>query len=378
MLRYKKWFRALMIYSLLFLFAIICFNYLVNPYNIFKVAKIQNFNEKKIETKEYLKKARDLVEQKPDVILLGTSRTRVGLDPDYYYRKTGEAAYNLGLSGANMYEQRRYFEYSLLVNPNLKKVIMGLDFEAFNEYRPNTINFSDERLNTKYYTKTDLLVNLLSYLVTKDSIRVILDNIKREDNYTSNRMLNNGSHNEDIILSTHKSLLDSGRNRFYEHLHEQLQDETVLQNYRLSKNRLNDLEYIINSCLTNNIELIIFIHPVHAIQLEGIKKAGLWNDYEQWKKEIVNLSSVWDFTGYNEITTSSPTNFNTYLDQSHYRKKVGNLIFDRLSSPLDNSPFEFGLYINNENINDILLETKLERIDWKEENPNILKIISEL
>lgn len=378
MVHYKKWFNALIIYSLLILSIISCFNYFVNPYNIFQVKNIQNFNEKKIESKEYLKKARDLAVQKPNLIFLGTSRTRVGLDPYYYYIKTGDTAYNLGLSGANMYEQRRYFEYSLLVNPHIEKVIIGLDFEAFNEYRPNTVNFSEDRLSTQYYTKNDLLSNLLTYQATKDSIHVLFDNISDKDIYTNKILLNDGSHYENELLLKHKELLASGRNRFYEHLNEHLQNETVLKNYKLSTNRLDDLKYIINSCRENNIEFIIFIHPVHAIQLEGINKAGLWEEFEEWKKEIVKLSPVWDFTGYNQITTSSPTNFDTYLDQSHYRKWVGNLIMDRILLTKENPSPEFGTYITNENIYESLKELKLKRIDWEKRNPNILRIINEL
>ncbi|WP_066055723.1 hypothetical protein [Robertmurraya korlensis] len=378
MVEYKKWFKALIIYTSLLLFSIFCFNYFVNPYNIFYVRKIHNFNEKKIENKEYLQKARDIVVLKPDVILLGTSRTQIGLDPNYYYKKTGDTAYNLGLSGANMYEQRLYFDYSLLVNPNLEKVIIGLDFEAFNEYRPNTATFTEDRLNSKLFKINDLLINLLTYQATRDSFKVISDNFYNESMYTFNTILKNGSHNEEAILSQHIELLDSGKNRFYDHLKEHLQSETVLKKYKLSRNRLNDLHYIINTSRSHNIELIIFIHPIHAIQLEGILKAGLWDEFEKWKNEVVELTPVWDFTGYNFITTSSPNNFNIYLDQSHYRKKVGNLIFDKILSYNENYSTEFGVILTNKNISSYLKTIRIDRNNWESDNQNIVDIINEL
>ncbi|MFZ3591745.1 hypothetical protein ACOI1C_21640 [Bacillus sp. DJP31] len=379
MRQYKKWYLYLIICSLISIICIIIFCFMIDPYKIYNTPTIKHYNLKKIESKEYLMKARQVATNKPEVIFLGSSRTRLGLDPDYYYQATGEIAYNIGLSGANIYEQMRYFDYALKSNPNLKRVIIGLDYEGFNTYRNNTIAFVDSRLDTHLLIKEDLLSTLLSEQSLKDSIKVFIDNIKDEQKYTRSVFLPNGSHNESEIVIRNEVLLKNGRNPFYEHLNEHLNNEEILKNYKLSDQKLQNFIRLVNLCEVNNIKLDVFLPPVHAIQLEGIRKAGLWNDFERWKKEIVAITPVWDFFGYNSITTKPPINFEFYTDQSHYRKNVGNLIFNSiLDIHLDAVPGDFGIILTKENIDLHLKAIREDRRDWAESNPGIVRKINEL
>ncbi len=38
------------------------------------------------------------------------------------------------------------------------------------------------------------------------------------------------------------------------------------------------------TCLEEEIELIIFISPIHALQLMAFDEMGLWSEFLNWKK----------------------------------------------------------------------------------------------
>lgn len=374
---YKKWSISVVILCLVLIISIVTLNYVVNPYNVFNTPTFKGFNEQKMDSKEYLLKTKDIANKKPDTIFLGSSRTRLGLDPSYYQNIVGEEAYNLGLSSATMYVQLKYLEYALKNNSSLKRVLIGLDFEAFNQFGTNPSSFTEKRL-TKYWNKDDLIFNLFTKQAIIDSMHVIQENMKQISILTQDSFLADGSHNEQVLLNNHRKLLNEGHNRFYEHLEEYLVNEQLLAKYKLSNKNIDYFKQLVDLCKENEIELIVFIQPSHALQWTGIEQVGLWDQLEQWKKEIVQIVPVWDFSGYNSITTTSTENFNTYSDQSHYRKKVGNLILHRiLQIEAQNTPTDFGVYLTDKNIQPHLETIRADRDIWTENNPDIIQMIDE-
>lgn len=376
--KYRKWSISVVILCLVLIISIVTLNYVVNPYNVFNSPTFKGFNEQKIDSKEYLLKTKVITNKKPDTIFLGSSRTRLGLDPSYYQNIVGEEAYNLGLSSATMYIQLKYLEYAFKNNSSLKRVIIGLDFEAFNQYGTNPSSFTEKRLLANHWNKDDLISNLFTKQALNDSIHVIQENMKQISILTQDSFLEDGSHNEQVLLDNHQKLLNEGHNRFYEHLQEYLVNEQLLAKYKLSNKNIDYFKQLVNLCKENEFELIVFIQPSHALQWTGIEQLGLWNQLEQWKKEIVQIVPVWDFSGYNSITTTSTENFNTYSDQSHYRKKVGNLILQRiLQIEAENTPTDFGVYLTDTNIQSHLGTIRADRDIWMENNSDIIQMIDQ-
>lgn len=377
--QYRNWSLTVIILCMLVIGFVVTLNFLVDPYNIFESPTYEGFNKQKIESKEYMLKAKEIVNQKPETIFLGSSRTRQGLSPSYYERIVGEDAYNLGLSGATINVQLKYFEYALNNNPSLKRVIIGLDFEAFNRFGTNPISFNEERLSTKRLNKEDLLLNLFTIQTLIDSKQVIQENRENISILTQDILLEDGSHNESVLLNIHKGMIKEGINPFYKYLQEYLVSDQLLAKYDLSDKVVSYFRELVDLCEENQIELIVFIQPTHALQWTGIEKTGLWAQLEQWKKEIVHITSVWDFSGYNSITTTSTENFDVYLDQAHYRKKVGNLILQQiLQVGTEKVPSDFGVYLTEENIQSHLYKIRADRDEWMADNPLVVQRIDQM
>jgi len=376
---YKRWSHITIILMLIFIAGIMLFNYIIDPHNVFKTETYPKINAKKMESNEYLLKARDIVQQKPDVIFLGSSRVRIGLDPQYYELLTGEATYNAGLSSSTPAIQLNYLKYALKNNSKLKRVVLGLDFAAFKENSKLHIQYDEERLHSKWFTFDDWNEQALSISATKASLKVLYDNWLNTTKYTTDTYALDGSQKEESLLPLREKMLQKGENYFYIHLKGYIGDEGYYRNYILSDEQMNELKQIIAICKENEIELFLFINPAHAMQWEAIELAGIWDEFEQWKQELVALAPVWDFSGFHTVAVTAPDRFDDYIDQSHYRKHIGNYIFQRmLHINEEQVPHDFGVLLSEHTINEHLAVIREQKADWEANNSDVIELMQEM
>ncbi|WP_375341281.1 MBOAT family O-acyltransferase [Okeania sp. SIO2C2] len=150
--------------------------------------------------------------------------------------------------------------------------------------------------------------------------------------------------------------------------------------YQLSTQLLDEFKKVVDLCQQNKIKLISYISPAHATQWEIIKSSGQWSTFEEWKRKVVEISDVFDFYGYNSITTEPiHNNMENYTDNSHYTPKVGNLILNRLLSyKKEEVPEDFGILINSENIESHLIKIRQDREIWVKNHPNEVNLVKEI
>lgn len=336
-------------------------NWLVDPYGVFRVSKVQGFNHEKPQKfdNDRLFKTTDIIHLKPATILLGSSRMRQGLNPESPLLQEYLPVYNLGLNGSNIYELRKYLEHSITNNPNLKRVILGIDFFMFNGERELQTAFVENRLNKKHFMPNDLLNTLFSLTALSDSKATLIasqkSSLNRADiNYGDNGFL--PYRNPD---SAKQEWRFQSSIRQYLDFHDQ---------YRLSPEYLQEYRKIVEICRQQGIELKVFISPAHAIQWETIAATGEWNTFEQWKREIVKINPVWDFSGYNSITTESLKKpMENYTDSSHYTPQIGDLMLKRLfNKDISMIPQDFGVLMTPDNLESHLKSIRKSRKQWQE------------
>ena len=171
---------------------------------------------------------------------------------------------------------------------------------------------------------------------------------------------------------------------------------TFLSIVNKQKQSFNTFQKILIFCKKNNIDLQLFISPVHAKKLQLFYQIGLWDNFEYWKKEMLFIIkkntpqySLWDFTGYNEITTESfpsigdtKTQMKWYWESSHYKKETGDLILnkmlnDQAQSDITNT-FNFGVQLTSSNIDSHLKKIRIERDLYGENHPEIINELDQL
>lgn len=349
------------------------FNVFVDPYGVTYSPVLDNFNNLKIEKFNNVRlfKAVDVMRLRPKNILLGSSRTDIGLDPNHPAVAT-QNSYNLGLVGPNMYEVRRYFEHALTNQPEVKTVVLGLDFFMFNGYSENSPDFDEERLSKKSLTLQDSINVSFSISAFQTSLQTVKSSVKSDAYYlyhpNGHRYVYGNKPDEPL------------KNKFKNMLTGFLKSSGYYAKHQFSQKYLDDLKAVVETCKEKNIELRIFISPSHAAQFNAIKEAGLWTNFEDWKREVVKIAPVWDFSGYNSITTEPISDgMKNYWDSSHYRKEVGDLVLNRLFQMQEEAiPNDFGVLLTTDNIEAHLKKVRTDQAAWEKNNPDVVKLVQDV
>ena len=346
------------------------FNWAIDPYDLFNTPNFWGVNQEKIkkDNNDRLFKAVDITRLKPKIILMGSSRTKQGLNPEHSAIRNNQLAYNLAINGPNTYEVRRYIEHAIANQPDIQQVILGIDFFMFNASLQNQPSFEDKRIGKKYIIPSDVINALFSldtFNISRETIAASLktgepNNFYGENGFMPNRKADDGATEWRFEQSI----------KLYFELH---------SGYQFSQQYWSDFVKIVELCRQNNIDLKVFISPAHATQWESIKVTSKWDTFEQWKRELVKVTPVWDFSGFNSVTTENiKPKMNNYVDNSHYSPNIGNLILNRIFGHQSESiPEDFGVLLTADNLEQHLSQIRSDRLLWIKNNPEEVKLVKE-
>jgi len=125
-----------------------------------------------------------------------------------------------------------------------------------------------------------------------------------------------------------------------------------------------------------NIDLRLFLDPIHGRLMLALEDAGLLPLYQDWKRRLVQILAeesresgrhsvpLWDFSGFNRVTTEPvppsndrKTKVRWFWEPAHYKKETGNLILDRVlnyTPAVDLIPDDFGVLLTPANVDQVL------------------------
>jgi len=324
----------------------------------------------------------------PQSLLLGSSRSMIGLDAEH---PGGDASvyprYNFGVPASNLYEMLSYLEHSNELNP-IKQAIVGLDFFSFNIFYKANSQFNDsfllkegESQQLSYFRETMIsLFTLTAFNMSKKKMR----SAGKENIFL------NGSTTEFYKYTQKyppgKSFLHNQKNYISVFLYPPPRYHFCMYDQNGENPQMKALKKIVNLANRKNIDLRIFIHPIHASLQQIIKYAGLWEEFEDWKKKLVQITSkqtldqnqkikLWDFSGYNDFTTEDKTPVESlvptmkwYWEAMHYNNKLGDRVLDRIYNYKDdsrNTPDNFGVLINKENIASHIMLVRKQQMKYE-------------
>ncbi len=126
------------------------------------------------------------------------------------------------------------------------------------------------------------------------------------------------------------------------------------QNYsfthpRTGASTLDELRDLLAACRRRGIETFVLINPFHAVMLDVLRQAGLWERYLAWKTAVADVVAgvnadgpgprvaLWDFSGYNAVTVEPVlvdgrlrNELEYFADAFHYKRNVGALMLRRM------------------------------------------------
>lgn len=332
---------------------VVGWNFAVDPFEMHHGWSLQGFNHAKagnLGAYDRMAKAREIAWRRPAGLLLGTSRVDVGLEPGHpRLRAITPDYYNAGLAGATVYEARRYLQHAQAVRP-LRHTIIGLDLEMFlaGEARDT---FRESRLAVRPDGSPNpwfLFADLGRTLFTQDALeasRATLRMSRRYRDLEPETLSRRGNPMvEDLDPMTRWRLYQLGVRQARANLGNLAdQREAIARQW-------GHYESILAFCHDHAIDLVLFITPYHLSHLETIRLGGGWETFEWWKRELVDRNAriaarrdrppfpLWDFSGYHDIATEPVPTSTTYQrvmtwyrESSHYRKRTGDLMIDRMA-----------------------------------------------
>ncbi len=348
------------------------FNTVVDPYGVHGRDGWVGFNHVKPRqgNSDRLNKAIAVINQQPDVVILGSSRVKQGINPDHpQLQARGERVYNLGLNGLNSYEQLRYFEHLLANQPQPRLIVVGLDFFMYNQHLENQAGYEEYRLERRQMAWQDWInVNL-----SLDALQASYDTIiaSRQDagesppNYGHNGFMPNLNAEDG---KTEWRFAQSLQLYYRRH-----------GDYELSAEHVGHFANLVTIARDRGIPIVAFFSPTHVIHWEGIRLTGRWEAYESWKRQMVAILPVWDFMGYDQFSAEPVAAvMRHYTDESHYRVSVGDRILDRiLASNGADGPGGFGVLLTPETVDEYLADVRRDREVWAASNPEVLAWVAE-
>ena len=389
---------------------VIALNYFMDPYSVYDAPQITGVNSNKPELFKHLRltKAHVVERQKPDALVIGRSRTEHGLDPEHPALSRRYNTYSLALNGATIYENLRYFQHANAINP-LKAVVLAIDFFQFNAYRPNSPDFSEERLVSDIHGdqrhvsfRTDLASTLASFDTLTASVKTLFQQSNRENVILPRGQVQQPDKDSIIMRSggRHEAALYSELN-YISHLYFPRPYKKF--EFSTEDGSVNTFDYfrrILEDSHRKKIKLRILISPAHARQWELVASTGLWDQWETWKREVVRLNEevsrwyrqkpfpLWDFSGYNTYTIEPVPKLGDkismmqwYWESSHYRKELGDLVLDRVmnySDPHRPIADDFGVQLTSRNVERQLEIIREGHRQYGERHPEEVAEIDEL
>ena len=303
-----------------------------------------------------------------DSLILGTSRTEYGYDPnhEYFYKPS----YNLAVSGASLYENRLYLEHSIKQG-NLKEVILVADWRMFNDPKMRKLDDFENSFNVENIYKqlfsVDLFRSSLNTIIKQKVKSSYLENGQRDWYFNQENIDKQGGH----LKVMNKDEKDYYRNSNYKF------NSNIYQDTKESS--FDDFRKILELCYQNNIKLDIVFGPSHIRQWEAYDYYQDIETWYKWKKDVVLFVEkiadeqektpyrIMDFSVYHELTAETvPTNpkekMKYHWEASHYKKELGDIVLDRL---LDISPYkDFGVELNIQNIDNHIQNLREDRVEF--------------
>lgn len=360
--------------------AIGVFNLLIDTYNIFRTPVIKGINDKKNERGHITEPYRMFAESY-DTLIVGSSRVQA-----IFCEDVTAIAPELNADCINVSTPHAYFPWfvNLVRHANrirpVKRIVLGLDFFGFN-MTGGVFNPADEERLLNVPGKSDLtLINdVLRQLFASGTTELSINSLKGSIQAASI------AH----VAPTTTSIPQEAQEKIFVSFYPGVLGYYQDYSFSGSQGKSSSLEFFhsfLNYCMQENIQVFFLISPVHSIMLDIFQKHNLWTQYFQWERALATMVAnanaslpsplfvLWDFSGYNSITTTQVYNDKNkytpneyYADPFHYKRIVGRTMLETVltgTCPVQ----DFGVLLTSENIESHLSDLHREREQHSSKN----------
>ena len=396
----KKYLFTAVFTLLLLLLGTITINLLVDPLNVYRLTDIEGVNHFKPKLGSYSRLAKPLQLERDDYqrAAFGSSRTEIGI-PVYgtAWDLAGDKGINAAVSGADIVAVDALFRHALL-KTDLKDAVIGVDFFMFNGEGQAPYSYPQVLANPEQ--DSELTRKLKGYQLTLFSPGITEASIytlrKQKPSYY--KYLATGQMNNEREIN--KALEDG-----YERVFTKFEDGFMRSTWTPCNNNLYSYETETGNTLTifknllieaskNDVNVSLYVAPLHVRLLVAMEATGLWPAYEQWKRDLVAIVdavkddypnaqiNLWDFSGYNQYSNEALPNdperaMVWYIDSSHFSEALGQKMLDAMYGAQKGQISGFGSRLSVDNIDEHLINVRSQFFYYIQCNPEVHRFYTE-
>jgi len=383
----------------------------VDPFGMHRLVDRKGFNAYKpaVDHRVRLVKAYDVRRLRPQGIILGTSRSHLGLRPSHEgWDPAAKPAYNLAFDGATTKEMYQYLLHAHAVRP-LRQVVLGLDtYHATPAPATARPDFDAQLLDSPGGRALLSLMRAdLKVLTSLDTLRASWATVRSQADREPQWFAPDGQRLGEVFFRRAGEHFEQlGPRGYFEEI-DRLEvgfkrEGQLAANARgpgrsaqpttgAGETSVDYIRRIVAFCRAQGVDLRIFIAPEHAQQLEITAAIGEWARLENAKRALVELLaddaarhpgapsiSLWDFSGYSSVTTEalpasgSHAEMEFYWDSSHFKDIVGDFVLDRLfglSHPRRPVPPDFGVRLTLATVEPALAQLRAAQLAYRRSHP---------
>jgi len=335
--------------------------WLIDPFAIYRPPVLAAFNA--VKPAEVVKllgrrfKPSDIAREKPQNLILGTSRAERGFDMDDPL--LGAGWYNASLNEGTPYEALRLLQHANAISP-VHHVVLLINLKEYSDsdLRKRS-DFPDDRLAVDAAGRVQHFAGLvtcedalLGWTALEWGWRTALDN-----NYPNSEPalpIDAIYHHGGLTEQGWKASQTFTGHRQMFHWIETAGIMPFYQGMSRDPRRILDspgwhaFTNLLAFCHDHGIDIDVAFAPEHVRALYLIRATGLWPDFEAWKAAVADALrtgpppwSLWDFSMVPEITEAVPPlddnneSMRYWRDTLHFRPLLGHRI---LAAVLDHQP----------------------------------------
>ena len=272
-------------------------------------------------------------------LVIGSSRTELIRPKDIMNGK----AFNYSAPAMLASEYEEYIDYFRKINLiKLDSLYIGLDFFTTNTKGP----IKNEKPST-YFERTEQRLYRFKTTISFDTLRAYLK--KRWDTsyyYQFDRKEGVTVFRQGVKYDMDKLLKDR-LELFNKHFYSS-------DNYEYDTSFVQTCETLRDS--NSDVRLVVFTTPVSQPLFEALVRAGRFEDYCRWIREIVTVfGGVYNFMCLNNVTI----NQSNFMDADHLFTDSAALVAHKISGFSDpRIPADFGVYVTRTNLEQHLTDVR--------------------
>ena len=362
---------------------------LIDPYGITGSPTVRGINAEKTQRSDgggRVEKSMRLWLSDYGTVILGGTAAWSGLDPAGP-TLAGFDAYNASVPNATMNEVAATGRF-VLEHGKAERVIIGLQFSMSESDQTTRHDFSESGLGG-WPMPVVVAKSLFSPAAFVDALQTVRDNVT-------------GLREADLANGYHRVRVD------FDYNYRQAFTDVLLQNYLVQPWKYGQFEYdvgrirlfedLVRSLACRDVEVLVFVSPVHARQLEAISAMGLYPIYERWLRDLAGavdaanaspgvqrLARLWDFSGYNSITTEdvpdhgdATAQMDWYWDSARYTPAAGELVLARMIGDTNSVPKDFGEMLDTKAMPELLSQQLRLRRQYSNMQPEEVEDVRQL